>query len=99
MWTTAMSEDGYAQYVCAPEMSTSDSDAVRAVERLQAVVAGDRLSVADVLDDLQRVAEREHLGAPDVLDAVGERLEVVSVVGERHGHRVGARVERLEHLR
>ena len=39
------------------------ADRVRAVESLQAVVAGDGLGVAEVLDDLERVAEREHLAS------------------------------------
>jgi hypothetical protein len=69
-------------------MSTSDSgrhphvpDRVRAGHAVELVLGRDRLGVAEVLDDLQRVPEREHLGAAHVLDPVGERLEV-AVVGE-----------------
>jgi hypothetical protein len=61
-------------------MSTSDSVAIR-----------DGLRVAEVLDDLQRVPEREHLGAAHVLDAVGERFEVAGV-GEVGLERVLGRV-------
>jgi hypothetical protein len=63
------------------------ADRVRAGEALEVVLLGDLLGVAEVLDDLQRVAEREHLGVPDVLDPVGELLQVP--VGEREGDAVG----------
>jgi hypothetical protein len=58
---------------------------VGADEVVEAVVGGDGVGVAEVLDDLQRAPEREHLGAADVLDVVGELLEVAVVVeGQRH---------------
>ena len=48
------------------------ADGVRALEGLQLVLVGDLLGVAQVLDDLERVADREHLGLGHVLDVVGE---------------------------
>ena len=79
---------------CAPEMSTSDSVAMRTwpiawvpLKSLEVVAAGDRLGVAEVLDDLERVAEREHLDVGHVLDEVGEPLEV-AVVRDRDAERV-----------
>ena len=43
------------------------ADRVRALE-VEPVLLGDLLAVAEVLDDLERAAEREHLGVGDVLD-------------------------------
>ena len=64
-------------------MSTSDSVAIRTwpmawvpVKRVERVLLADRLGVAEVLDDLERVADREHLGARHVLDEVDQRLQV-----------------------
>ena len=54
-------------------------DAVGALEVAQLVLLVHRLRVAEVLDDLQRVAQREHLAAVDVLQVVGQRLEVTAV--------------------
>ena len=45
------------------------------------------LGVAEVLDDLERAPEREHLGLRDVLDEVREQLQVAVVV-ERDAERV-----------
>ena len=45
------------------------------------------LGVAEVLDDLERAPEREHLGLGDVLDEVREELQVAVVV-ERDAERV-----------
>ena len=49
-------------------------------ELVEAVLLGDGLGVAEVLDDLERAAEREHLGVGDVLDEVGEQLQVAVVL-------------------
>ena len=75
-------------------MSTSDSVAMRTcpiacvpVELREAVLLVDGLGVAEVLDDLERAAEREHLRLGDVLDEVGEQLQV-AVVLERDPERV-----------
>ena len=73
-------------------MSTSDSVAIRAWpiawvprELAEPVLVGDGLGVAEVLDDLQRAPEREHLGVPDPLDGVGQRLQVaVEAEDDRH---------------
>ncbi len=78
-------------------MSTSDSVAIRAWPIAwvptyvgEVVLRGDRLGVAEVLDDLERAPEREHLGVADALDRVGEQLRV-AVEAEDDGHRaVGA---------
>ena len=56
------------------------TDRVRAGEVVQVVAARHRLRVAEVLDDLERVAEREHLDVGHVLDEVGEPLEVARVL-------------------
>ena len=55
------------------------ADGVRAPERRQAVGGRHRLGVAEVLDDLQRVAERQHLAAGHILQVVGQGLEVAPV--------------------
>ena len=55
------------------------TDRVRAPDLLQVVLAGDLLGITEVLDDLERVPEREHLGALDVLDVVGDRLQAAVV--------------------
>jgi hypothetical protein len=69
------------------------ADPVAADELVEVVLGGDGLRVAEVLDDLQRAPDRQHLGAGHVLDAVGERLEV-AVVAERDVERVlGALLE------
>ncbi len=75
-------------------MSTSDSVAMRTwpiacvpVNDGEAVLLVDGLRVAEVLDDLERATEREHLRLGDVLDEVGEQLEV-AVVGERDAERI-----------
>ena len=39
--------------------------------------------IAEVLDDLQRVAQREHLAAGHILEVVGERLQVALVAHQR----------------
>jgi hypothetical protein len=52
------------------------ADAVGAAEVVEAVLAGHAGRVAEVLDQLERVAHRQDLGALDVLDIVGQRLHV-----------------------
>ena len=76
-------------------MSTSDSVAMRTWPMACVPVNDDRpywsctgLRVAEVLDDLQGAAEREHLASGDVLHEVGEQLEV-SVVREGDAEGVG----------
>ena len=75
-------------------MSTSDSVAIRTwpiacvpVKSASPYVLVDGLRVAEVLHDLEGAAEREHLGLGDVLDEVGEELQV-AVVLERDPERV-----------
>ena len=63
------------------------SDRVRAGEVREPVGLVDALGVAEVLDDLERVAEREDLRFRDVLDEVGEELQI-AVVRERDPERV-----------
>jgi hypothetical protein len=63
------------------------ADAVAAEVVVQVVIGGDGVRVAEVLDDLQRVSERQHLDARDRLDVVGEMLQVTFVVQGR-GERV-----------
>jgi hypothetical protein len=63
------------------------ADRVAADEAVEVVLRGHLLGVAQVLDDLQRAADREHLGAGNVLHAVGQRLEV-AVEAERDVERV-----------
>ena len=67
------------------------------VERVEAVLVVHGLGVAEVLDDLERRAEREHLRVRDVLDQVGEELQVAVVV-ERHAERVVRLLVDLVHL-
>ena len=73
-------------------------DRVRAGEVVQVVAAGDRLRVAEVLDDLERVAEREHLDVGHVLDEVGEPLQV-AVVGHRDAEGVLGLLLEILHVR
>ncbi len=68
-------------------MSTSDSVAIRTcpiacvpVELRKAVLLVHGLGVAEVLHDLERVPEREHLRLGNVFDEVGEVLEVAVVL-------------------
>ena len=56
------------------------ADRVRARELREPVLLVHGLGVAEVLDDLERAAEREHLGLGDVLDEVGEELQVAVVL-------------------
>ena len=49
------------------------ADGMRADEAGQLVLAGNRVGVAQVLDQFERVPDREDLGALDVFDVVGER--------------------------
>ena len=58
-------------------------DPVAADVAVELVGAADGLGVAEVLDDLQRVPQRQHLDAADRLDVVGQRLEVAVVVERR----------------
>ena len=74
------------------------ADRVRPGERVEAVLAAHGLGVAEVLDDLERAAEREHLGLGDVLDEVGQELQVALVV-ERDPERVRRLLLDLVHLR
>ncbi len=62
-------------------------DRVRALEVVEAVLVGDALGVAEVLDDLERVAEREDLRIGDVLDPIGQILQ--GAVREVEGDAVG----------
>ncbi len=73
------------------------ADRVRPVEVAQVVAAGDRLGVTEILDDLERVAEREHLGIRNVLDVVRELLQV-AVVRERDTEGVLVLLHELLHL-
>ena len=61
----------------------------------EVVLGGDGLGVAEVLDDLQRAPEREHLGVAHALDRVGEQLQV-AVEAEDHGHRAEGALHRLD---
>ena len=45
----------------------------------EAVLLRDGLGVAQVLHDLERVPERQHLAAGDVLEVVGQALQVAVV--------------------
>jgi hypothetical protein len=63
------------------------ADRMRAAEVVELVLGADRVRIAEVLDDLERAADREHLRVGDVFDPVGQILEV-AVVGERHAVRV-----------
>ena len=82
-----MSENGYAQYGCAPEMSTSDSVAIRTwpiawlPTKRSSRYSRPPLGVAEVLDDLQRMADREHLRAAE-RPRRGRRALEVAVVAE-----------------
>ena len=67
-------------------------------ERVEAVLAAHGLGVAEVLDDLERATEGEHLGLGDVLDEVGEQLQVAVVV-ERDAERVRRLLLDLVHAR
>ena len=56
------------------------ADRVRPGELVQLVAARHGLRVAEILDDLERVAEREHLDVGHVLDEVGELLQIAVVL-------------------
>ena len=61
------------------------ADRVGAGVAAEPVGGGDGVGVAEVLDDLQRVPEREHLGVADPLDRVHQRLQVpVEAEADRH---------------
>jgi hypothetical protein len=62
-------------------------DGVRAAEPGQVVLARDLLGVAQVLDDLQGMPQRQDLAPRDVLQVVRERLQV-PVVPDRRAVRV-----------
>ena len=55
-------------------------DRMGAVEAVEGVLPADGLRVSQVLDDLERMPEGQHLGVGHVLDEVGEQLEVAVVV-------------------
>ena len=74
------------------------ADRVRAADLLEPVLARDRLRVAEVLDDFERVAERENLTVGDVLDEVGERLQLAVIV-QRDAERVVRLLLDVLHLR
>ncbi len=56
------------------------ADAVGALELVQGVLVGDAGRIAQVLDELERVAHRQDLGALDILDIVGELLHVAVIL-------------------
>ena len=66
-------------------MSTSDSVAmrvcpmrVRAVEARQAVTPRDRGGITQILDQLERAAQGQDLGAFHILDIVGEPADIAA---------------------
>ena len=59
------------------------ADRVGALEPAELVQIGHLLRVAEVLHDLQRMAEREHLAPGHVLQVVGQRLHVAVVADHR----------------
>src|SRR5258708_16700349 len=63
------------------------TDRVGPGDPAQPVPLGDALGVAEVLDDLERVAQRQHLAAWHVLHVVGQRLQLAAVA-EPHAERV-----------
>ena len=56
------------------------TDGVRAAELVQVVLLADGLGVAEVLDDLEGVTQREHFAVRNVLDLIGDVLEFTRVV-------------------
>ena len=62
------------------------SDRVRADVVGKPVLLRHGLGVAEVLDDLERAAERQHLGVANALDGVRQQLQV-AVEAEDDGHR------------
>jgi hypothetical protein len=71
---------------------------MRPLEAVEVVLLRDRLRVAEILDDLERAPEREHLAARDVLDEVGDGLQL-AVVAERDAEGVLRLVLALDDLR
>ena len=55
------------------------ADAVRALEGAEPVLLGDLGRVAEILDQLKRAAERQHLGAVDLLDLGGKAPRVAGI--------------------
>ena len=55
------------------------ADAVRALEGAEPVLIGDLGRVPEILDQLERAAEREHLCALDLLDLGGEAARVAGI--------------------
>ena len=72
---------------CHPHVA----DAVSALHLVEVVLRRDRLGVADVLNDFERVPERQNLRVTDRLNLVGERLQVAAVI-EREGRGVVGRL-------
>jgi hypothetical protein len=56
---------------------------MRPGEPVQPVLPGHAAGVAQILDDLQRPAQRQHFGARDVLDVIGQWLELAVVAEAR----------------
>ena len=56
------------------------TDGVRAAELVQVVLLADGLGVAEVLDDLEGMTQREHFAVRNVLDLIGDVFEFTRVV-------------------
>ena len=72
------------------------ADGVGAGEVGQVVLVRHRLGVAQVLHDLERVAQRQHLAAGHVLEVVGELLQVAGIGQHRPQRVVGLVLDRLD---
>jgi hypothetical protein len=59
------------------------ADGVRALELPEPVLVGDALGVTEVLHDLERLPEREHLAPGHVLEVVRQPLQVAVVAQRR----------------
>ena len=66
-------------------------------KRGQPVLLGDRHGVTEVLHDLERVPDGEHLAAGDVLDVVDERLQVALVVELDPARVLGDDLDAVQH--
>ena len=74
------------------------ADGVRALEVRKRILAADGSGVAQILDQLERLADREDLGALDILDVVDQPPEL-ALVAEEVAKRVLGRLVPLQHLR
>src|ERR1044072_8643251 len=73
------------------------TDAMRALETAEPVLIGHLGGVAEILDQLERAAEREHLGALDLLD-LGSQTARIAGIAQPVAEGVGRRLRNVDGL-